>query len=405
MKQHTKILIALILGIIFGLVFKEHSSYLKIFGDLFISLIKLIIVPLVFFSVTNAIITLKGDSNLGKIAINTILLYLLTTVIAITLGLTLAIMLNPASNIADATLLKFDAYNVDQAASNNNILDIVLNIIPSNIFVAFSSGNMIQIIFLSIVIALGINALKDKSKTIKKFIAEGNDLTYYFMDFIIKIMPYAVFALIASVVGTQDIAILHSLLKFVLCVVFALLIHLYIIYPILIYSLTGLNPIYFFKKIIEAQLFAFSSSSSSATLPTTIRVANQNLGISKATTNMVLPLGATINMDGGAIYLGMSTVFIAGLFGIDLSIVDYISIILNCLLISVGTAGIPGASIVLMSAIFMTVGLPVEAIGIIIGVDRVLDMCRTSVNVTGDLVVSTIIDKKTKTLDSDKYYK
>ena len=397
LKPYQQILLGLLLGVLAGYFLEENAKFLKPIGDIFIKLLKLIVVPLIFFSVLSAIISF--NKNLSSIVSKTIILYLCTTMIAVAIGLLFANIFNPSAGLSELNL-----FNVAQKEINptkKSVLDILMNIIPTNPFRAFVEGNAIQLILMAICFGIAINSLK--TKNLIKIINEINDIIFLFMNSVIKLAPVGVFALIAVVVGEQDIKVLGYLLKFVLVVILACLFHVYVIYPCLISFLAKLNPLTFLKKIIDAQLFAFSTSSSSATLPTTIKVAEKNLGISKSSANFILPLGATVNMDGGAIFLGICTIFVAGFTGVDISFYGYVMIVINALLISVGTAGVPGASIILMSIIFEILGLPLEAMAIIIGVDRILDMCRTSVNVTGDLVVATIIDSRKNTIDKEKF--
>ena len=231
------------------------------------------------------------------------------------------------------------------------------------------------------------------------------EVIYSLTGLIMKFAPFGVFALIGWVVGTQDPEILKSLVKVVIVVISACMLHSIVVYSLFVGGLARLNPIVFFKKIIDAQVLAFSTSSSSATLPLTMKVAEEKLGVSKGTANFVLPLGSTVNMDGTAIYLGISTVFVAGIVGVDLSLGDYISVIFTATIASIGAAGVPGVALIMMSMVFASIGLPIEAIAIIAGVDRLLDMFRTTVNVTGDLAISVVIDRSEGNFDEKSYYR
>ncbi len=403
MKMYQKIFLGLILGAVVGHFLGENSKYLKPIGDIFINLIKLVVIPLIFFSVLTSIISFSKSSSLARTGGKATLFYFCTTIVAIALGLIFANLFNPSEGLGDLNMFNIDKSKIDISGAKS-IKDTIIGIIPTNPVKAFADGNAIQLIVLAVFIGLAINSLGDKTKNLVRIIKEIDSIIFFCMDKVIALAPIGVFALIAFVAGTQDPDALLALVKFVVVVISACLFHVYVIYPMVIYSFTGLNPFIFFRKIINAQIFAFSTSSSSATLPTTMKVAREKLGISDRSTDLILPLGATINMDGGAIFLGICTVFVAGLSGVDISTNGYILIVVNSLLISVGTAGVPGASLILMSIIFNMLGLPLEAIGYIIGVDRILDMFRTSTNVTGDLVVATIVDHSEKTFNKKIFY-
>ncbi|MFZ8864388.1 MAG: dicarboxylate/amino acid:cation symporter [Rickettsiales bacterium] len=390
LKLWQQIFLGMILGALAGFFFGENTSYLKPLGDIFINMIKMIVVPLIFFSISSAITSMEQSHSLGRIGGKSILIYLVSTAIAIAIGLFLANIFDPSAGVQHHDMFgaatQIEAHTVSFA-------DTIVSMVPTNPVKAMADGNVLQIIVFALFLGTAVNIAGKKVQKVADSLSEIAEVIYSLTGIIMKFAPIGVFALIGWVVGTQDPEILKSLVKVVIVVIAACILHAVIVYSLFIGALARLNPIKFFKKIIDAQILAFSTSSSSATLPITMQVAEDKLGVSKGTANFVLPLGSTVNMDGTAIYLGISTVFVAGLVGVDLTMADYATVIFTATLASIGAAGIPGVALVMMSMVFASVGLPIEAIAIIAGVDRVLDMVRTTVNVTGDLAVAVVIDR------------
>ncbi len=390
LKLWQQIFLGMILGALAGFSFGENTSYLKPLGDIFINMIKMIVVPLIFFSISSAITSMEQSNSLGRIGGKSILIYLVSTAIAIAIGLFLANIFDPSAGVQHHDMFgaatQIEAHTVSFA-------DTIVSMVPTNPVKAMADGNVLQIIVFALFLGTAVNIAGKKVQKVADSLSEIAEVIYSLTGIIMKFAPIGVFALIGWVVGTQDPEILKSLVKVVIVVIAACILHAVIVYSLFIGALARLNPIKFFKKIIDAQILAFSTSSSSATLPITMQVAEDKLGVSKGTANFVLPLGSTVNMDGTAIYLGISTVFVAGLVGVDLTMADYATVIFTATLASIGAAGIPGVALVMMSMVFASVGLPIEAIAIIAGVDRVLDMVRTTVNVTGDLAVAVVIDR------------
>ena len=402
LKLWQQIFLGMFLGAITGYLLKDDSQYLKPIGDVFISMIKMVVVPLIFFSIASAITSMEESHSLGRIGGKSIVLYLFSTAIAIGIGLLMANIFDPASGVTDSTMFG-SAGSVE--VKHISLVDTLVGMVPTNPIKAMAEGNVIQIIVFALFLGTAVNIAGKKVKKVASVLGEVAEVIYALTGLIMKFAPIGVFALIGWVVGTQDAAILMSLVKVVIVVIAACFVHALLVYSSFVGFLARLNPLVFFRKIIDAQVFAFSTSSSSATLPLTMKVAEEKLGISKGTSNFVLPLGSTVNMDGTAIYLGISAIFVAGIVGVELSIVDYLNIMFTATVASIGAAGIPGMALVMMSMVFAAVGLPIEAIAIIAGVDRLLDMFRTAVNVTGDLAVATVIDSSEGTLNKEIYYK
>ena len=398
MSLTSKILIGMFSGLLLGSFISffglEANQFIKIYlidgflyigGQVFISLLKLMVVPLVFFSLTSGVSSLDQNLSLGRIAGKTLGLYLTTTAIAITIGLTIAVLFNPGNNLDLETSISLSI------PESPNIKDIVLGIIPSNPIKAMADGNMLQIIVFSILFGIAIRSLGDSVKIIKDAVNSITEIVLKLVMFIINIAPYGVFCLMSVLFAEKGLTVLGDLSFYFFIVVSALLLHGFLTYSLLLILFVKVNPLKFFNKIKSLMLFAFSTSSSNATIPVTLRTVIDNIGVNRKIASFTVPLGATINMDGTAIMQGVATVFIANAYSIDLLFVDYLMVILTATLAAIGTAGVPGVGLIMLAMVLNQVGLPVEGIALIIGVDRLLDMLRTVVNVTGDSTVSTIV--------------
>ena len=409
MSLTSKILIGMLSGLIFGsfisLLELEANPFIKVYlidgflnigGQIFISLLKLMVVPLVFFSLTSGVSSLDKNLSLGRIAGKTLGLYLITTAIAISIGLSIAVFLNPGNNLdlQTSTLLSIP--------ESPNIKDIILNIIPSNPIQAMADGNMLQIIVFSILVGIAIRGLGDSVKIIKDVVSNITDIVLKLVMYIINIAPYGVFCLMSVLFAEKGLTVLGDLSFYFFIVVSALLIHGFLTYSALLILFAKINPFSFFDKVKSLMIFAFSTSSSNATIPVTLKTVIDNIGVNRKVASFTVPLGATINMDGTAIMQGVATVFIANAYSIDLLLTDYLMVILTATLASIGTAGVPGVGLIMLAMVLNQVGLPVEGIGLIIGVDRLLDMLRTVVNVTGDSAVSTIVANSENQLERTK---
>jgi len=395
----TKIFVGLALGIIVGLFLQTApdiaNNYIKPFGTLFLNMIKLVIVPLVFSSLVVGTCSLDDVRKLGRIGGKTMAYYMLTTAFAVTIGLVLANITNVGGGYSiptDATV---------EIAAAPNVIETLLNIIPSNPLKALVDGNMLQIIAFAIIIGIGIIGIGEKGKVLLNFFDSFAEVMYKIIGAVMKFAPIGVFALITPVVAVNGPTVLLPLLKLIIVVYAGCIIHVVLTYSSTVSLFAKVSPLKFFKGIAPAMVFSYTTASSSGTLPITMKRAEENLGVPKSISSFVLPLGATINMDGTAIYQGICAIFIAQVYGIDLSIGAQLTIILTATLASIGTAGVPGAGMIMLGMVLQSVGLPMEGIALIAGVDRILDMMRTCVNVTGDASCALIIAATEGELDRE----
>ena len=414
---HWKILIGMILGVIFGFAMLQFdggaefvNNLIKPLGVVFIKLLKLIAIPLILASLIKGISDLKDISKLASIGVKTIVIYVLTTIIAISIGISLVNFFSPGDAVSDNTILKLtevysdnDSFQTKISEANkqqqNGPIDFLVDIVPENAFSALSNNKlMLQVIFLAIFIGISLLLIGEKkSKPLKDFFDSLNDLVLKMVDLIMLTAPYAVFALLANViVSSNDPELLYALLFYAL-VVLAGLGLMFCFYMLMLLLITKKNPFLFVKQISPAQLLAFSTSSSAATLPVTMNCIEKRVGVDREVSSFVLPVGATINMDGTSLYQAVAAVFIAQALNFDLTFSDQLMIILTALLASIGSAAVPGAGMVMLVIVLESVGFPADKLGIglalIFAVDRPLDMCRTVINVTGDATVSTVIAK------------
>ncbi len=401
MKLWKKVIFGLILGIILGFVLQDKVVYLKPFGDLFIRLIKMIIVPLIFFAIVSGMINAENSKTLGRVGGKALLAYIGTTIFAVCIGFGVGGLLTPGAGID----LKLEGSNLEppQSADLTKILDIILEIIPDNALGAMAQGMFIQVVFFALFTGITINLLeKNDSKKISEIVGLASKLVFKMVNLIMSLSPMAACALTAWIVGTQGSIVLISLLKLILCTYLAFMIQ-YFVYGLMIYVVTKLPIKPFYKKSFEYQSIAFATSSSKAALPTTIRVCQESLGISKFGSSFILPLGASINMNGIAIYICICTLFFAQATGKVLSFSDYGLITLMSTLGSIGGAGIPGGTIVMLPMVLGAIGLPIEGIALIAGIDRIVDMMRTTISITGDVAVTICIDYSEDSLDKERY--
>lgn len=374
------------------------GNFNNFIGELFMRGLRFIAVPIVVFSLIVGASSLNDLSKLSRIGGKTIGIYLVTTAIAITVGLLFANIVKPGNFVSEETRDGFVAQFGDQAkakidaAHAPDIWDTVLNIVPKNPFNAIAQGNMLQVVFASLLVGIALTLIKrEKATIVIQFFDAMTDVIIKIVEIVLMIAPYAVFALIVEQIAELGLDILGSLAVYSLVVVAGLATMAFVIYPIGFKILGGISYGRFFKAISPAQLLAFSSASSSATLPVTMECCEQRLGIKEEVSAFVLPIGATINMDGTALYQGVAAVFIAQLYGMDLTVADQLTIVLTATLASIGTAGVPGVGMIMLVIVLESVGIPLEGIAVILGVDRILDMCRTSCNVTGDCMVCAVV--------------
>ncbi len=397
MALWKKIFIGLCLGLIVGLLFKDVALMLKPLGTLFINLIKMLIVPLIFVTLVTGITSMEDLSKMRRIGIKTFCIYLVTTAIAVAIGLAFGVVFEPGSGVALSNTTAIVAKNAPP------LIDTLLALITTNPVESLAKGDILQIIFFAIFLGISISMAGEKGKPVAAFFESFSEIMFKMTEIVISFAPIGVFGLMAWVSASYGVDVLVSLAKVIVCVYIACLVHMAVTMGGGIAFIARLNPIKFFKGMASAQTVAFTTTSSSGTLPVTTSNVIHNLGVSKPIASFVLPLGATINMDGTAIYQGICAVFVAQAFGIDLSFANYMTIILTATLASIGTAGVPGAGLIMLSLVLTSVNLPLEGIAIIAGIDRILDMARTTVNITGDAMTAVIVAKGEGELDEKIY--
>ncbi|MEA2111817.1 MAG: dicarboxylate/amino acid:cation symporter [Campylobacterota bacterium] len=407
MTLTTKVLLGMVLGIIVGLIINYSGlnanntfvgnyvvdGLFHIMGTMFITALKMLVVPLVIFSLITGVLGIGDISSLGRVGLKSFALYLLTTAIAIATAISVAAVIGVGQ---DANLTSATVFTGKDAPP---LSDVLINIVPSNVIDAMASGNMLQIIFFSILLGISILMLGKKAKPLVEPIELINEVMMNMVNIVMSVAPYAVFALIAKAIADLGLDLLVELASYVLVLIAALLIHLFVSLSTILKIFTRLSPVVLMKKLRSVQIFAFSTSSSNATIPITLKTVTDRLGVNNSVASFTVPFGATINMDGTAIMQGVATVFIANAYGVELGIAGYLTVILMSVLASIGTAGVPGVGLIMLSMVFTQVGLPLEGIGLILGVDRLLDMVRTAVNVSGDATVSVIVARSEKQLD------
>ncbi|WP_227370748.1 dicarboxylate/amino acid:cation symporter [Halomonas sp. M20] len=392
-----KILVGLALGVLAGALMGEDASVFKPIGDIFISAIKMLIVPLVFSTLVVGITAMRDPQKMGRIGLRTIVLYLITTAFAISIGLLASTIFQPGAGLD----LNFD--KPVQAEEAPSLVQILVDLVPQNPIDALANGNILQIIVFAIGLGISLTLIGEKGEPVVRLFESFAEAMYKLTEIVMAFAPFGVFGLIAYVSGSYGLDVLLPLAKVIGVAYLASVLHVLLVYSGLLALLGRLNPLRYLSGILDALVVAYSSASSSGTLPVSLRCAQKNLGVSEGVSGFVLPVGATINMDGTAIYQGVVALFIAQLVGVDLSLMDYGMIIVTGTLASIGTAGVPGAGLIMLSIVLAQVGLPLEAIAVIAGIDRILDMARTSVNVAGDLMVTTLVGKSEKELNMNIY--
>jgi len=417
MQHHRKklgltpqILIAMCSGIILGLVLNHFSTstLLQVYvvheildagGQIFITLLTMLVIPVVFVSLVCGIMQIGSKHKFASIAFSTIFLYLLTTAIAVTLALTVADIFNVGSSVTIATEQAF------QAPASITAKDMLLNAFPSNPFATFAEGNLLQVIIFSILLGLAISRSGEHGQRITTIFYDFNVIITRLLLMIIKLSPYGVFCLVSSIFAQVGFNLIAELIGYFATVLFALMMQLFIVYAVLLRFMGKLALMPFYRKMFPAFAFAFSTAISTAVIPMVLNTTTKKLGVKEYIGSFIVPLGATVNMDGAVIMQGVATVFIANMYGIDLSIAQYLLIILTATLASIGSAGIPSAGLIILTMVLSQVGLPIEGIALIWGVDRLLDMTRTAVNITGDATITCLVGKMTNSIDLDIYNK
>ena len=409
----TKIFVALIAGAIFGMILhyavpaghiKDNilvEGILYIVGQGFIRLMKMLVVPLVFCSIVCGSMAIGDTKKLGTVGVRTLAFYLATTALAICVALAMGNLLDPGVGL-DMSAISANAAEV-QTMESTSMAQTILNIIPDNPIGALANGNMLQIIVFALIVGVILAKLGEKTETVGNFFSQFNDVMMEMTMMVMSLAPIGVFCLISRTFAGIGFSAFLPLAKYMIGVLLALAVQCFIVYLGLLKIFSGLNPIKFIKNFFPVMAFAFSTATSNATIPMSIDTLAKKMGVSKRISSFTIPLGATINMDGTAIMQGVAVVFAAQAFGILLTPVDYVSVIGTATLASIGTAGVPSVGLVTLTMVFNSVGLPVEAIGLIMGIDRILDMARTAVNITGDAVCTTIVAHQNNAIDKEVF--
>jgi Na+/H+-dicarboxylate symporter len=404
----AKILVSLVLGLIVGIIvyqlpassFKETvliNGIFQLLGQVFLRAIMMVVIPLVFVSLVNGAANMGDIKKLGRVGIKTVIFYLATTALAVTLALALGYFLKPGSGLDMGSVSSVEV----TIAEKTPLIQVLYEMIPNNIIAAMANGNMLQIIIFALITGVALSILGDRAKTLLKIFDELNELVMKLVEIVMLFAPFGVFGLIARTFSTAGYSAMIPLLKFILVVYLGLIIHMIVVYGLLLRGLGKVSATRFFKKFSPAMFVAFSTASSSATIPFSLDICENKIGISKDIASFTIPLGATINMDGTAIMQGVATFFVAQVYGMDLSFSAMLTVILTATLASIGTAGVPGAGTIMLSMVLQSIGLPLEGIGLIMGIDRIVDMGRTALNVTGDAVCTTIIARQENEINEE----
>ncbi len=414
MTLTNRIFLGMIAGILLGVVANQlqgffdeglaktiiHTGFfeglLDIIGKVFIASLKVLVVPMVFVSLICGTCSLGEHGRMGVLASKTIVLYMLTTALAISFALMLAMLIEPGSGNT------YQPETTFEERSAPPLKEVIINIFPSNPIKAMAEGNMLQVIVFAILFGLAINKSSEHGTRLKTFFESTNEVIMQMIIMLMNIAPYGVFCLLAKIFYETGFSLIGQLFLYFITVVLALFMHASIVYSFLLKLLAGMNPLRFYKKIRPVMMFGFATASSNATMPVTMETVEEKLGVKKSVSAFTVPLGATINMDGTAIMQGVATVFIAQAYQIDLGLTEFLTVILTATLASIGTAGVPGVGLITLSLVLTQVGLPVEGVALIIGVDRLLDMMRTAVNVSGDSAISYIVARSENELEDVK---
>jgi len=386
-----RILLALVAGVVAGSLLGESAVSIKWIGDLFVRLISMVVVPLVFFTLVSGVIAMGDPQKLGSLGIKTLALFMVTTLLAICIGIALALLLQPGVGVDLSAAVPGDIPVREAVSMSQQMMDIV----PRNPIAALAEGNVLSVIFFAVLLGIAGLVIGERAKPVADLVDAASEIMLKITGWVMEVAPFGVFALIAWVAGTQGVLALLDVVRLALAVFVGCVLHGVLVYGSMMKFLVRLSPLNFFRGARDVMLVGFSTSSSSATMPVTLSVAERNLGIRPVVATTVIPLGATINMDGTALYVGIVTIFAAQAFGLPLTFGDYLVIVGATTMVSIGTAAVPGASLFLISAVMSAVGLSPEQIAVVIGFilpfDRPLDMARTSLNVTGDLAVATVV--------------
>ena len=408
----TWILISLAAGIIVGIICSVAApegspldEYLiegvfYVLGQWFIRLMQMLVVPLVFCSIVCGAASMSDPKLLGKVGVGTILMYLCTTALAVVIAILLAQITSPGIGLDMASVVQVEPKTT---TTDQTMSDMLINIIPTNIIAAMNNGTMLQIIFFALILGFVLGRLGKKVATVNRFFTQFNAVMMFMIGLVLKVAPIGIFCLIARTFANLGLTGIMPMLKFIGTVYLGLFVQLLVVYMLLLVLFTRLNPLQFLRKMLPVMLFAFSTSSSNATIPLNMETLEKKIGVDPKVASFTIPLGATINMDGTAIMQGAAVIFIAQAFGIDLSFTALLTVVLTAVTASIGTAGVPGVGTIMLAMVFESIGLPAEGVAMIMGIDRLLDMGRTAINVTGDAVVTTCMAKVAGMLDADVF--
>ncbi len=411
----TKIFIGLLAGAVVGILlnYAIPASYVRddiiingvlyIIGQGFIRLMQMLVVPMVFCSLVCGSMSIGDTKKLGSVGVRTIIFYLITTALAISVAIGVGNLINPGIGLDMNAVNTTSSVGTSPDATSVSFADTILNIIPTNIFNGLAQGTMLQVILFALILGVILAKLGERVGSVSNLFMQFNDIMMEMTSIVMKVAPIGVFCLIAKTFATIGFDAFMPMLKYMLAVLLALAVQCFIVYLGLLKIFTGLNPIIFIKNFFPVMTFAFSTATSNATIPMSIDTLANKMGVSKRISSFTIPLGATINMDGTAIMQGVAVVFVAQAFGISLTPIDYITVIGTATIASIGTAGVPSVGLITLTMVFNSIGLPVEGIALIMGIDRILDMTRTAVNITGDAVCTTIVASQNNAVDRDVF--
>lgn len=406
------ILLSLVAGIVVGIICSVAipsgsdadniliEGVFYVFGQWFIRLMQMLVVPLVFCSIVCGAASMSDPKLLGKVGVGTILMYLCTTACAVTIAIFLAQLLQPGIGLDMAAIVQVEP---SATSTDQTMATMLINIVPTNIIAAMNNGTMLQIIFFALVLGFILGRLGQKVATVNRFFTQFNAVMMTMISLVLKVAPIGIFCLIARTFANLGITGILPMIKFIGTVYLGLFVQLLVVYSLLFFLFTRLNPLHLLRKMLPVMLFAFSTSSSNATIPLNMETLEKKVGVDPKVASFTIPLGATINMDGTAIMQGAAVIFIAQAFGIDLGFTALLTVVLTATTASIGTAGVPGVGTIMLAMVFESVGLPAEGVAMIMGIDRILDMGRTAVNVTGDAVVTAVMAKLSGLLDVEVF--
>ena len=400
-KLWQKIMIGMLLGILLGATnpsVLDHKivDIVEPIGILFSNMLKMIVVPLIFCAILYGITSIDDAETFNRLGGKAVAIYSITTIFAVTIGIVFTLIFEPGIGV------KITLHNAPDLGVNTSLRDMLLNIIPSNPIKAMADTHTLQVVVFAFFLGVSIILAGEKSKDLKLVIVSTTQVMFKMVELVLKTAPYGVFAIMSGVISKYGIDVLASLMKFAMVVIAALALQ-YVVFGLMLFIFAKINPLPFYKKMLPVQALAFATSSSKATLPTAMQHLHKNIGVSKRSASFILPLGASMNMDATAIYLGATAVFFSQVMGVALTLNDYLIIVITSTIGSIGAAGFPGGGIIMMGIVLSAVGLPVEGISLIVGIDRILDMLRTMINITGDCTVTLIVDKMEKTFDEKIY--